>query len=190
MDERRFNPENKDLLDMPERRRLLPPEKLLGMLPIKNSDVILDLGAGTGYFSIPASKLTKGTVYALDIEAEMLDVIKSHTEEQGISNIQLLQGSVQNIPLSDSTVDVVIASLVLHAVDPLSKGMSEIQRIMKTGAYLLCFEWERTESRLGPPLSIRVSSSHMEKAFLDAGLKVVKKIFPVDFLYIYVVQKK
>ncbi|RXZ02148.1 class I SAM-dependent methyltransferase [Fictibacillus sp. S7] len=189
MDERRFNPDNKELLDTPERRKLLPPEKLLGLLPFKNNDEVLDLGAGTGYFSIPASKLTNGSVYALDIDTGLLEVIHSHIKEQGISNIQLLEGKVQNLPLSDSTIDIVIASLVLHAVDPLSEGMSEIKRVMKTGAYLLCFDWEKIESRLGPPLDIRIPSSEMEKSLADGGFKIIKKVFPVDFLYIFVAQK-
>jgi ubiquinone/menaquinone biosynthesis C-methylase UbiE len=61
-------------------------------------------------------------------------------DEQNILNIELLEASATNIPLNDSSVDGVIASLVLHAIKPLSDGLTEIKRVMKDGAYLLCFE--------------------------------------------------
>ncbi|MGG1573487.1 class I SAM-dependent methyltransferase [Fictibacillus sp. NRS-1165] len=189
MDERRFNIKKKALLDSPERRKLLPPEKLLSLLSIKSNDSILDLGAGTGYFTIPASIMTQGDVYALDLEKELLDVIQSQIEEQNISNIHLIQGKAQAIPLASSSIDIVIASLILHAVEPLSKGICEIYRVMKQGAYLLCFEWEKKESPMGPPIHIRIPSEEMEALFLEKSFKIIKKVFPTDFLYIYIIQK-
>ncbi len=52
-------------------------------------------------------------------------------EEQQVSNIQLVEASATNIPLEDNSVDIVIASLVLHAVKPLSTCLNEIKRVMK-----------------------------------------------------------
>jgi ubiquinone/menaquinone biosynthesis C-methylase UbiE len=189
MDEIRFDPSKKDLLDSPERKKLLPPEKLLGLLPIQKNHDILDLGAGSGYFAIPTAQLTDGTVYALDLEPEMLAVLKARMDEHKITNIELLEASAINIPLNDSSIDGVIASLVLHAIKPLSAGLSEIKRVMKDGAYLLCFEWEPKESPIGPPMEIRISSSEMEKALQEVGLTIERRIFPTDFLYIFVVIK-
>jgi ubiquinone/menaquinone biosynthesis C-methylase UbiE len=81
MDEIRFDPSKKDLLDSPERKKLLPPEKLLSLLPIQKNHDILDLGAGSGYFAIPTAQLTDGTIYALDLEPEMLAVLKARMDE-------------------------------------------------------------------------------------------------------------
>ncbi|MDQ0876567.1 ubiquinone/menaquinone biosynthesis C-methylase UbiE [Paenibacillus sp. V4I3] len=189
MDDLRFDPAKKELLDSPDRRKLLPPEKLLSLLPIKNNHVILDLGAGTGYFAIPAAQMTLETVFALDIEPELLADLKTKMEEQNISNIELLEASITNIPLTDHSVDCVIASLVLHAIKPLSLGIAEIKRVMKDEAYLLCFDWEPKESPIGPPMNIRVSSSEMEEELNKAGLTIAKRLSPTDFLYIFVVQK-
>jgi hypothetical protein len=60
---------------------------------------------------------------------------------------------------------------------------------MRDGAYLLCFEWELKESPIGPPLEIRISSSEMEKTLQEIGLTIEKRIFPTDFLYIFIVKK-
>ena len=49
MTERRFKPKHMKKLDNPERRKLLPPHKLLELLEIQDNDILIDLGAGTGY---------------------------------------------------------------------------------------------------------------------------------------------
>ncbi|SFE02835.1 Methyltransferase domain-containing protein [Paenibacillus catalpae] len=189
MDSLRFDPEKKDQLDSLERRKLLPADKLLNLLPIEKNHVVLDLGAGTGYFTIPVSHMTQGTVYALDIESEMLDHLKGNIQDQHISNIQLLEASVAEIPLPNNSIDIIIASLVLHAVKPLSAGLSEIVRVMKEGAHILCFDWDTKDSPIGPEMGIRVSSSDMEKALTDAGLTVMKHVTPTEYLYIFIAKK-
>lgn len=152
-------------LDMPERKEALPPEKILQLLQVQENDDLLDLGAGTGFFSIPASKITKGMVYALDIEQEMLNELQLRIEQEAIYNIRLIEGSIEDIPLSDGSIDGVIASLVLHYVHPVSKALAEVQRVLKPGGSLLCFEWETKESPLGPPLHQRIFHQIWKKQY-------------------------
>jgi ubiquinone/menaquinone biosynthesis C-methylase UbiE len=185
----RFPPEKMHLLDAPERKKLMPAEKLLNMLPVRSDDTIVDLGAGTGYFSIPAAQMTDATVYAVDVEPKMLEVIKLRADVQELFNVQTTIGVIEDIPLEDGVADIVIASLVLHEVEPLSKGLHEIHRVLKTTGSLLCLDWEPKESSMGPPLEVRISSSDMEKALNEAGYTVTKRLFPGDFLYVFVATK-
>lgn len=62
-------------------------------------------------------------------------------------------------------------------------------RVMKEGAHILCFDWDTKESPIGPEMSIRVSSSDMEKTLTDAGLTVLKYMTPTEYLYIFVAKK-
>ena len=180
----------KEYLDTPERSKLLPPEKLLQMLPIKKSDNILDLGAGTGYLTIPAAKMVDGLVYALDMDPEMLEVIESRAQDEHITNIKSVKGSIDNIPLPEDSIDIVIASLVLHEVKPLSKSLQQIKRVLKEGGYFLCFEFENKESPIkGPPMNIRIPSSTMEQESINAGFTIIQKSFPRDYVYIFIVKK-
>jgi ubiquinone/menaquinone biosynthesis C-methylase UbiE len=179
-----------EFLDKPERIESFPPEEILKSLPIKKTDSILDLGAGTGYFTIPAAQMTNGLVHALDIDSRMLEVIDSKAQDKNISNIQLLRGSIDNIPLSDDSIDIVLASLVLHEVNPLTKVLQEIKRVLKEGGYFLCFEYEKLESAVdGPPMNIRIASSIMEQELKNAGFSITQKLYPRDFLYILIVKK-
>ncbi|QQE79807.1 class I SAM-dependent methyltransferase [Alicyclobacillus sp. SO9] len=186
----RFPPEKMHVLDSPERRKMMPAEPLLSALPVTKQDVIVDLGAGTGYFSIPAAKLTRETVYAVDVEPKMLEALKENVQTQNVSNVVPMTGAIENIPLEDDTADLIIASLVLHSVNPISDGLQEIRRVLKDGGKLLCLDWEPKESPMGPPLEVRVSSSNMEEALQKAGFGITKRLFPEEFLYVLVAAKE
>lgn len=153
MNEKRFDPAKLERLDNPERRKALPPDELLKKLPIEKEDNILDLGAGTGYFTLPAARMTNGTVYALDVEPQMLAFLKERVEADAVTNVELVQGEIEEIPLADHIVNHVIASFVLHEVEPLSKGLQEVYRTLQVGGHLFCLEWEQKEEEKGPPLN-------------------------------------
>lgn len=189
MHERRFNPDNLERLDNPERRRMIPPEQVLKLLPIEGSDVILDVGAGTGYFTIPAAQMTGGTVYALDVEPRMLELLRNRVEEQGLSNIESKEGPLEAIPMPDGSVDHVIASIVLHEAEPYTQGLAEIGRVLKKGGHLLCLEWEHKVTESGPPPSHRIPSEQMEESLKEAGFELVTRQDPSDALYLMIARK-
>lgn len=70
----KFDVKKAGILDDPERNQILNPEIILDKLELTGEMVIADLGCGTGFFSIPASKRVK-KVFALDIQQEMLDIL-------------------------------------------------------------------------------------------------------------------
>lgn len=189
MSERRFDPAKMARLDNPERRKALPPERILKEFELHPTDDVLDLGAGTGYFTLPAAKMTQGTVYALDVAEQMLDVIKERTAELNLANVQFIQGAIEEIPMEAAKVDCVIASFVLHEVEPLSKGLEEIKRVLKPGGRCLCIEWEKKQMEQGPPLEHRIHSNDMKAAFTENGFTVVSTSFPSESHYIIIVQK-
>lgn len=190
MHEKRFNPEHMARLDNPERRKKLPPEVLLALLPIGKTDSILDLGAGTGYFAIPAAQMTDGLIYALDIEPKMLEELQSRLAQQHVPNVKVITGAIEDIPLEDAAVHHVIASFVMHEVEPLSKGINEIYRVLKPGGHCLCLEWEKTPSESGPPLEHRIHSSDMTHAFQNAGFTVISQAAPTEANYVLVLRKE
>ncbi|MDN7247134.1 class I SAM-dependent methyltransferase [Planococcus shenhongbingii] len=175
-------------LDSPKRREELSPEKLLSMIPIKETDTILDFGAGTGYLAIPAAKMVKGTVYALDIDAGMLEMIRSKALQKNIDNIVPVQVGTAALPLSDASIDVVLASLVLHEISPLEPALKQITNVLKKGGYLVCVELEsKGHSTHKAP---RISSAGMEQEIMEAGLHITQKFFPAESLYVLIAQKQ
>ncbi|QGH35900.1 methyltransferase domain-containing protein [Gracilibacillus salitolerans] len=194
MDKKEYGPEGMahfakkvEFLDNPERRGDIPPEQLLRMFPIKKEDNILDIGAGTGYITIPAAKIVDGLVYALDIDSKMLDFVNSKANKENITNVKTLKASMDDIPLNDTSIDIVLASIVLHEVKDLSTSLNQMKRVLKSGGYFVCVEFEKKESQLeNHP---RIPSSLMEQAIKNAGLSIIQKVHPTDFLYIIIAKK-
>lgn len=187
--ERRFNPAHLKKLDDPKRRQLLPLDQTLSLLTIQGKKHVLDLGAGTGYFTIPAARATDGTVYALDIEQKMLSVLRDRVTSQGLTNVQLIEGPIEDVPMEDEVVDYVIASMVLHEVEPLSKGLQEVGRLLKKGGTCLCVEWEKVETDQGPPLNHRIHSKTMKDKLEQFGFKNICISFPSPEIYTITFEK-
>lgn len=179
-----------EFLESNMRDRALPPEQILSMLPLQQEASILDVGAGTGFLTIPAAQQTNGIVYALDLDERMLQVIETKAKTEHVKNIRLVEGNIESIPLSDNSVDSAIASLVLHEVHSLETALSEIHRVLKINGHILCLEYEKDESSVeGPPLHIRIPAADMEHSLRAAGFEVKKTEVPRESIYITVAKK-
>jgi ubiquinone/menaquinone biosynthesis C-methylase UbiE len=175
-------------LESPERRKEFSPEQLLSMIPLKETDSLLDFGAGTGYFSIPAAKRVKGSVYALDIDAAMLEIINEKAMEAQLTNIVPVHGSMEALPLPepDGSIDIIIASLVLHEIQPLAPLLQQMKHVLKKEGCFICLELEpKGHSEKAP----RITMEGMEREMTEAGFKVTEKFFPAESLYMLVAQK-
>lgn len=177
-------------LDGRQRKELLPPEEILNLLTINKSDNILDVGAGSGFLTIPVAKMVNESVFALDMDQRMLKVIQAKAEDDNIDNIKLIQGNIDNIPLPAESIDIVLASLILHEVKELPKVINQIGLVLKSGGHFLCLEYEKDERFVqGPPMNIRIKSSELEEELMRAGFNIVRKEFPQESIYIIIAKK-
>ena len=102
-------------LERPTREREERTDLLLDMLALEPTDTVADLGAGTGYFSLPiARQVPSGKVIAVDIQAEMLAIIEERLDGEGIANIETLLAEPCDPRLSPSSVDMVLLVDAYH----------------------------------------------------------------------------
>ncbi|ACX67837.1 class I SAM-dependent methyltransferase [Paenibacillus sp. Y412MC10] len=184
-----FDPSLIERLESPERKKELPASSLLKMLQVNGEVDVLDIGAGTGYFSIPAASLTTGTVYALDTEPAMLDMMRGRAQEQGITNVKVMEGVLEQLPFQDETVDRVIASLILHITDQLEESISQIARVLRPGGRCLCLEWQEDPSEKRVPRPNRVDPQVLKAMLEQAGLQVDGIRYPTDRHYLIIASK-
>jgi ubiquinone/menaquinone biosynthesis C-methylase UbiE len=171
-------------LDSKQRERLIPPEVLINQMPIHNNHTLLDVGAGSGFFTIPMAKKTLNKVYAMDPDKHMLSVIEAKAKEKGLHNIELLQETIENLKLQNDSIDFVMASLILHEVKSLTIALTKIFEVLSVGGHLLCLEYEKDDLIIeGPPMSIRIKSEDLEKTLLTLGFDIVKKTKINDAIY-------
>lgn len=178
-------------LDSRQREQLIPPEDLISQMPIKKNHTLLDVGAGTGFFTIPMAESTSNKVYAMDPDERMLGVIENKAAEKGLINIELIQDYIENLNIQHNSVDFVMASLILHEVSSLTKALSNIFEVIKTGGHLLCLEYEKDDLIIeGPPMSIRIGSEELEKVLTLTGFEIVKKTKINESIYTVLAVKK
>lgn len=169
--EKRFNPNNAEVLVSKERQEILPVEKIVHYLALGEKDIVADLGAGNGYFTIPIAKRVKGPVHAVDIEPKMLSLLKETAEKESIENIHYVQSDLENIVLEDKAVNKVMAAFVIHEVPDMAKALSEARRILKPDGTFLLIEWEEVPTEIGPPLEDKISSQEMVRLLEKNGFR-------------------
>ncbi len=100
---------------------------------LKKGETVLDLGSGGGIDVLMSSKYVgrSGKIYGLDMTDEMLDLANKNKEKMGITNVEFIKGYIENIPLPDKTVDVVISNCVINLSEDKKKALGEAYRVLK-----------------------------------------------------------
>lgn len=165
-----FDPRNLHRLDNPERRALIPPTETLEKLGLKEGNVFVDIGAGTGYFSLPAAEITgpTGQVTATDLSPEMLEALQVNAREAGIS-VKTLLTPPDSVPLPDDYADMTFMALVFHEIDDRHSYLCELRRITKPAGKLVIIDWAKVDSPMGPPADHRVDFEEAKKIISTAG---------------------
>jgi ubiquinone/menaquinone biosynthesis C-methylase UbiE len=102
---------------------------------LKQGETVLDLGSGAGIDVLLSAKRVgpTGFAYGLDMTDEMLDLAREHQAEAGATNVEFRKGVIEDIPLEDGAVDVVISNCVINLSTDKPAVFSEIQRVLKSG---------------------------------------------------------
>jgi arsenite methyltransferase len=101
-------------------------------------EVVLDLGSGAGLDVLLSAKRvgSQGKAYGLDMTDEMLVVARQNQARAGIENVEFLKGHIEDIPLPDNSVDVIISNCVINLSADKDQVFKEAHRVLKPGGRL------------------------------------------------------
>jgi len=104
---------------------------------IRKGNVVVDLGSGAGNDCFIAREETgeTGKVIGIDFAPEMLAKARKNAIKRGFSNIEFLEGDIENMPLPDKTADVIVSNCVLNLLPHKDKIFKEIYRVLKPGGH-------------------------------------------------------
>ncbi len=104
---------------------------------IEPGDVVLDLGSGAGNdcFVARAETGTTGKVIGVDFTPAMIQRARQNAEKLGFNNVEFRQGDIEDLPVSDASVDVVVSNCVLNLVPDKQRVFAEIIRVLRPGGH-------------------------------------------------------
>lgn len=188
----KFSVKDKNKLDNPERRKLLPPEATLQKLHLQKGDIVADVGSGIGYFSIPAAVIVGeiGKVYAMDISEEMLNEVRDRARQDNISNIEIIKTLENSLIIHDESVTYGFICNVLHETNDLSRFLQEVKRILAWDGKVAIIEWKKKESHIGPPITHRIAEAELIDKLKYLEFEDISKIDLGDEFYGIVATKQ
>lgn len=170
----RFDPERLGHLDSPLRRLLMPPKRTLRRLGLAEGDVVIDVGAGSGYFSLPASVMVggKGEVLAVDIAPEAVALIERRRLELGRRNLRAILSTEASLGLPDGAGTLALMCMVLHEVGDKRDMLRSLHRALRAGGRIAVLEFG-SAAIFGPPRSERIGEGEMRALLEGAGFAKV-----------------
>ena len=147
-------------------------ERLRAVLRPQPGERILEIGPGTGYYSLDLAGWIApgGTVELFDLQAEFLDHVMRRAAEGGVGNLTPTQGDARELPYEDGSMDAVVLTAVLGEIPDTSAAMREIARVLQAGGRLVVGEL------FGDPHF--TTARALERLGSDAGLRLVERSGP------------
>jgi len=165
------------------------PEELLDLLGIKQGDVVADIGAGVGFFSLRAAERVgpTGQVLAVDVQPEMIEGLEMMINRFGHENIVPILGNVDDPKLPANSVDHVLIVIAYHEFSHPVEMMRHVRNAMKDDGQMLIVEYkaEALDSRVAPLHKMSEAEIMEEIPALGFRLDRVIDLVPSQHIFIF-----
>lgn len=172
--------------DDPARDTWQMPARVIDTLGLTPGQIVADIGAGTGYFTVRLAKAAaKPKVYAVDIETSMVNYVRQRVAKEGLSQVIAVQASADRANLPEA-VDVVLVVDTYHHIPHRPAYFRELRKSMKPSARLAIVDF-RKGAPGGPPEEFRFTPDQITAELKQAGftLQAQHDFLPRQLFLIY-----
>ncbi|MFA5830662.1 MAG: class I SAM-dependent methyltransferase [Candidatus Paceibacterota bacterium] len=166
---------------------MLNPEETIKPLLLRDDSRVADFGAGSGGFTIAATKYVhSGKIYAVEVQRGLLSLITGKIDAEHADNVEVIWGNIEEIggsKIKDSSVDAVILANTLFQLEDKHATALEIKRVLKNGGKVLLIDWAGSFGNLGPREEDVVSQKSALSLFEKEGFVLQKEIPAGDYHY-------
>lgn len=156
----------------PERDRWQKPEAVIQLMEPLSGKVVVDIGAGSGYFSFPlAQKAEK--VIAIDIDERFLQWINERSEKEHVHNIETRRTKDYDPLLSQGEADEVIMVDVYHHIEERVPYLRKVKKGLKSQGTLWIIDFKQGQLPVGPPAKMKLDPEKIIEEIKTAGFKEI-----------------
>lgn len=175
-------------LERPGRAEEEGTDVLVKAMDLQPNDVIADIGAGSGYFTFRMSpKVPQGRVLAVDIQPEMLEMIRQKQQKEGVTNVQPVLGTVENPNLPSDSVDWVLLVDAYHEFSHPYEMMQGIADALTEDGRVALVEYREEDPSIAIKPKHKMSEAQAVKEMEAVGLELLenKDVLPQQHLMIF-----
>jgi predicted methyltransferase len=189
---RLFPPQDLGLLEAPDRDIWQHPDEVMDKLGIAEASVVADIGAGAGWFTIRLARRVgpNGTVYAEDVQSEMLAAVSRRVNSLGLTNVKPTRGKDSDPQLPAQSLDAALMVDAYHENDDRNARVSLLRNLataLKPGGRIGLIDFKLEGSGPGPANEERVSPETVISEAAAAGLQLVshETFLPYQYFLIF-----
>jgi len=169
MSEKKFDPKKLEKLNNPKRLKDIPPDYVWDKLSMEKANVLVEIGAGTAFFSIAFLQYTKHSkIYACDVSEVMINWVKENVVQK-FPNITPVKTEEHSIPLDDGIAELVFMINLHHELDNPTLTIKEAYRILKPSGNIFIIDWKKKNMAEGPPTQIRCLPEQVKEQLVNSG---------------------
>jgi ubiquinone/menaquinone biosynthesis C-methylase UbiE len=175
-------------LEREEREHEEAPSRALDAIKLSPTDVIADVGAGSGYYAFRlAPKVPQGRVIAIDIQQEMLDYLRAKAEEQGIHNVVAHLGRIDDVQLPEASLDAALLVDAYHEFSHPAEMLASLNRALKPQGQLILLEFRGEDPRVPIKPLHKMTEAQARKELAAAGFSLVsnRRVLPWQHFMIF-----
>jgi len=163
--------------ESPERERRQKPDEVVAALKLEPSARVADIGAGTGYFTRRFAKASgAGTVFAVDLEPNMLRYIARRARTEGQKNIVTVLALPDSPMLPPGSVDLIFICNTIHHIENRAAYYPILRESLAPGGRLVIVDFRKdAELEEGPPPEMRLDRMEMEGELSKAGFRLAEE---------------
>lgn len=180
-----------DWLERGSREREERPDLLLAALALMPGMAVADVGAGTGYYSwqIAGRIGQEGQVYAVDVQPQMLDLLKENMRMRGVRNVQPVLGTATDPGLAPASIDLALMVDVYHELDQPREVLDSLLRALRPGGRLVLVEYRAEDDSVPIKRLHKMSVAQIRRELGAQGLLWQQTVETLPWQHIVIFRK-
>jgi cyclopropane fatty-acyl-phospholipid synthase-like methyltransferase len=174
-------------LEDPKRDAYQKPHEVMAALGVKEGEVIADIGAGSGYFTVRLAHHVgaTGRIYAVDISPDMIRHLHTRVRDMGLVNVSPILAPADD-PLLPQLVDRFMIVDVWHHVENQAGYLARIREKLKPGGQVIMIDFHKRDLPVGPPPAMKIAREDLIRQMEAHGFRVAREHTFLPYQYFLV----